>query len=144
MHTLALTGCAGSVGGICWDGAPLLHPVFSWWILCLNIGPVGETTDCRRTRGGCEGRIQSWARCRPGRAGAGASSRCSGCCGAIAGNGDPAQGLLPVFRNHLTLRDPIWVTGSYRRRGSRMGWSHPIGREALSAKGLERSSIACS
>lgn len=37
--------------------------------------------------------------------------QCSGLCEALAGNGDPAQGLPRVFQSDLVLRNLIWLLG---------------------------------
>lgn len=56
-----------------------------------------------------------------------------GAAGLLLVTGTQLQDFPPVFWNDLRLCDLVWVTGS-----------HPVGRGALSGKGLEWSSIACS
>lgn len=97
-----LAGCAGSWVGYAGTeptAAPAVcsgDPLPKYW-------PRGRNNrlpaDTRRVRGGCS------------RAGVAASGRCSGRHGAVAGNGDAAPGLLPVFQNDLTLSDQLGLLG---------------------------------
>lgn len=59
---------------------------------------------------------QPWDKELPTGGGAGVpplapAMQCSGLCGALAGNRDPAQALPPVFQYDLLLCDPIWLLG---------------------------------
>lgn len=110
-------------------------PVFAWCLLrgflCWSIGPWEKPLTVQGHEEGM--RVGSSSRLA-----AALARQVLRALWGYSGDGDAAEGLFRVFQNDPMLQDLIWIPAP------RMGWSHPAGREALSAEGLEWSSIACS